>query len=49
MELPEKRRRGKPRRRFLDVVKKDMGEVGAKETDVEDRKVWRMIIRYGYP
>ena len=32
MELPGKRR-GRPRR-FLDVVKKDMGKVGAKKTDV---------------
>ena len=38
MELPGKKR-------FLDIVKEDMGEVGAKKTDVEDRKVWRMIIR----
>ena len=39
MELPGKRKRGRrPKRRFLDVVKKDMGEVGAKEEDVEDRK-----------
>ena len=29
MELPGKRRRGRPKRRFLDVVKEDMGEVGA--------------------
>ena len=36
MELPGKRR-GRPRRRFLDVVTEDMGEVGVKETDVEDR------------
>ena len=49
MELLGKRRRGRPKRRFLDVVKEDMGEVGAKETDVEDRKVWRMIIRCGQP
>ena len=35
--------------RFLDVMKEDMGEVGAKETDVKDRKVWRMIIRCGHP
>ena len=28
MELPGKRRRGRPKRRFLDVVKEDMGEVG---------------------
>ena len=39
MELPGKRRRGRLKRRFLDVVKEDMGEVGTKETDVEDRKV----------
>ena len=49
MELPGKRRRGRPKRRFLDVVKEDMGEVGAKETDVEDRKVWRMMICCGHP
>ena len=49
MELPGKRKRGRPKRRFLDVVKKDMGEVGAKERDVEDRKVWRMMIRCGHP
>ena len=39
MELPGKRRRGRPKRRFVDVVKEDMGQVGAKETDVEDRKM----------
>ena len=49
MELLGKRRSGRPKRRFLDVVKEDMGEVGAKETDVEDRKVWRTMIRYGHP
>ena len=49
MELAGKRRRGRPKRRFLDVVKEDMGEVGAKETDVEDRKMWRMMISCGHP
>ena len=48
MELPGKRKRGRPKRRFVDVVKEDMGEVGAKEMDVEDRKVWGMI-RCGHP
>ena len=38
MELPGSRRR-RPKRRFLDVVKEYMGDVGAKETDVEDRIV----------
>ena len=49
MELPGKRRRGRPKRRFLDVVKEDMADVGVKETDVEDRKMWRMMIRCGHP
>ena len=49
LELPGKRKRGRPKTRFLDVVKEDMGQVGAKDTDVEDRKVWRMIIRCGHP
>ena len=49
MELPGKRKRGRPKRKFLDVVKKDMEEVGAKETDIEDRKMWRMMIRCGHP
>ena len=31
MELPGKRKRGRPKRRFLDAVKEDMGEVAAKE------------------
>ena len=49
MELPGKRRRGRPKRRFLDAIKEDMQEVGVKETDVEDRKMWRMMIRCGHP
>ena len=49
MKLPGKRRRGRPKRRFLDVVKENMREVGAKEMDVEDRKMWRMMIRCGHP
>ena len=49
IELPGKRKRGRPKRRFLDLVKEDMGEIGAKETDVEDRTVRRNIIRCGYP
>ena len=48
MELPGKRKRKRPKRRSLDVVKEDMGEVGAKEMNVENRTVWRQIIRCGY-
>ena len=49
MELPGKRKRGRPKRRFLDVMKEDMREVVAKKTDVEDRTVWKKMIRCGYP
>ena len=49
MELPGKRKRGRPKKKFLDVVKEDMGEFGAKERDVEDRMVWRKTICCGYP
>ena len=49
MELPGKRKRGRPKRRFLDVIKEDMREVGAKEIDVEDKKIWRMMISCGHP
>ena len=49
MELPGKRRRERPKRRFLDAVKEDMRKVGVKETDVENRKMWRMIICCGHP
>ena len=49
MELPGKRRRGRPKRRFLDVVKEDMQDVGANDTDIENRKMWRMMIHCGHP
>ena len=48
MELPGKRKRRRPKKRFLDVVKEDMKEVGAKEIDIEDRKMWRMMICCGH-
>ena len=48
MELPGKRRRGRPKRRFLDLVKEDMGKVGVKKKDIEDRKMWKMMIRCGH-
>ena len=35
MELPGKRKRGRPKRRFLVVVKEDMEEVGAKEMELK--------------
>ena len=49
IKLPGKRKRGRPKRRFLDLVKEDMKEVNAKEMDIEDTKMWRMMIRCRHP
>ncbi|MGL5522133.1 MAG: hypothetical protein ACRDAW_02585, partial [Metamycoplasmataceae bacterium] len=49
MEPPVRRKRGRPRRRFKDMVREDMQVVGVKEADVEDRVVWRRMIRCGDP
>ena len=44
MELPGKRKWGRPKRRFMDVVKEDMAEVEVTEEDTEDRNNWRWKI-----
>ena len=49
MELREKRKRRWSKRRFVDVVKEDMGEVCARENHIENRTLWRNIIRCGNP
>ena len=48
-ELLGKRKRGRLNRRFLDVVKEDMGKVGERGKDIKNRTLWRNIIRFGYP
>ena len=49
MELPGKRKVGRPKRRFMDAVKEGMKEVGVTEEDVHDRSNWRRKIRCGDP
>ena len=49
IELPGKSKRWRPKRRFLDVVKEDMGKFGAREMNIKNRTLWRNIIRCGYP
>ena len=49
MELPGKRKRGRPKRRYMDVVKEDMAEVEVTEEDTVDRRNWRKKIRCGDP
>ncbi|KAF7704118.1 hypothetical protein C0J45_7434, partial [Silurus meridionalis] len=52
MEPPGGKKKGRLKRRFMDVVRKDMQVVVVKdvedvEDDVEDRGVWRGMIRCG--
>ena len=44
MELPGKRKRGRPKSRFMDVVKEDMTELEVTEEEIEDRSNWRWKI-----
>lgn len=43
MELIGTWKNRRPQSKFMDVVKKDMQKIGAKE-DVRDRMSWRQII-----
>lgn len=49
MELPGKRKRGRPKRRFMDAVREDMQVVGTIEEDAEERIRWKRMIRCGDP
>ena len=47
MELPGRRQRGRPKRRFMDMVREDMHIVGVGEEDAEDMERWRILICCG--
>ena len=49
MEPPGRRRRGRPKRRYMDVIREDMRVAGVREEDVVDRPKWRGMIRCGDP
>ena len=49
MELPGKRKRGRPKMRFMDVVKEDMAVVEVTEEDAEDGTKWRWKLSCGDP
>ena len=44
-----KRKRGTPKRRWMDCVREDMVTVGAHEDDALDRPRWRRLVRTGDP
>ena len=41
MELPGTRKRGRPKRRFMDAVREDMAVVEVTEEHAEDGTEWR--------
>ena len=45
MEPPGKRKRGRPKRRFMDALKDDMKVAGLVEEDIQNRNEWRENIR----
>ena len=49
MTIPGKKRRGRPKRRWIDLVRKDMEMVGAREGDEVDRVLWRKLSDCGDP
>ena len=49
MAVPGIRKRGRPRRSWMDLVREDMERVGAREGDEVDRVNWRLLSRCGDP
>ena len=46
MEVPGKRRGGRPKRRWLDTIKNDLSERELSGEDAHDRAKWRRLIRH---
>ena len=49
MAVPGRRKRGGPRRRWMDLAREDMERIGAKKGDEIDRAKWKMLSRCGDP
>ena len=49
MELPEKRKRGRPRMGLMHAVRENVAVPEVTEDDAEDRNEWRLKIRCGDP
>ena len=47
MKILGKRRRGRPARRWMDVIREDMEELGLEEENAEDRGKWRKLVHCG--
>ena len=44
VDIPGKRRRGRPKLRWTDACKRDMTKVGMKESNTTNRAAWRKKI-----
>ena len=49
MVVPGIGKRGRPNRRWMDLVRENMERVGAREGDEVDRVKWRLLSRCGDP
>ena len=49
MELPGRRQRGRPKRRYKDAVKEDMQVVSVRVEDTKNRVKWKTVIPCGDP
>ena len=49
MAVPGKRKKGSPRRRWMDLARKDLKSFGAEEGNEIDRVKWRTLSRSGDP
>ena len=45
MAVPGRRKRERPRRRWMDLAREDMERVGAKEGDEINRVKWKLVLR----
>ena len=49
MAVPDRRKRGRPRRRWMDLLRENLKSFGAKEGDEIERVKWRILSRCGDP
>ena len=49
MAVPGRRKRGRPRRRWMDLEKEVLERDGAKEGDEVNREKWKILLSCGDP
>ena len=49
MAVPGRMKRGRPRRRWMDLVREYMERIGAGEGDEDNQVKWRLLSRCGDP